>query len=655
MPPSWPAALARVLLLAAAAGLAAGSVDGGADLSNFQNELACDNTTVLIVRPRTVRDIQEAVALHDTVMANGAGHSWNEPFFCAGAPAGPAGAAGSAGVPVPSRLVAASGSRRTAVNIALTTMRPFAIDVDTDDGSVWVDGGHLSNYVTEDAPAGWTLPAFPWFVYQSIAGAIATGTHGSSLAWASLSSERQLLALEVVVADGSMRRFTPEEQPFLFRALRVSVGRLGVISRAKLRIVREVPVRRTLLRLTPPAFLQQVAQLQEAARAVDAGAPGAALPSWANETQFFWVPQKYEFMMVGYQRADDADDAIASEARAGFTPDATSVFESKGALLALGEITLTADAVLNLTAAQLTDQQPLSGALAERAAAAVAGLKAAINAPLPRGDDHPALGEAWARPTPNRPSAFYAAANMAEGTNEASRLGIQQVAGNATLESTAAYIKQPNTTLSQLRRILYDQYEVSFPLSVAADCLGAVLETAYGTDLLGEEPANRLRDKGFRTAPLIRLVGREDGLLSHTHDGPRVYFNLEDYLFYNQGRRPNPQFRAIMATLTGDDRCSARGPVRLHWGKAGWPDAGCWRGDEAYGNNWCSFGCAVRALDPGGKFRDSAPDRWTWAGVDLDRCCGPDGFDGAREGCACRVAHARPREDCPPPPFYTMR
>ena len=36
-----------------------------------------------------------------------------------------------------------------------------------------------------------------------------------------------------------------------------------------------------------------------------------------------------------------------------------------------------------------------------------------------------------------------------------------------------------------------------------------------------------------------------------------------------------------------------RGPVRLHWGKAGWPDAGCWRGDEHYGINWCSFGCAT--------------------------------------------------------------
>jgi hypothetical protein len=28
-------------------------------------------------------------------------------------------------------------------------------------------------------------------------------------------------------------------------------------------------------------------------------------------------------------------------------------------------------------------------------------------------------------------------------------------------------------------------------------------------------------------APLIRFVGHEDGLLSHTHDGPRMYINIE--------------------------------------------------------------------------------------------------------------------------------
>jgi len=55
----------------------------------------------------------------------------------------------------------------------------------------------------------------------------------------------------------------------------------------------------------------------------------------------------------------------------------------------------------------------------------------------------------------------------------------------------AAYIKQPKETLPQLRRTLYDQYEVSFPLTVAGDCFSAVLESAYGADLMGVDKANR--------------------------------------------------------------------------------------------------------------------------------------------------------------------
>jgi hypothetical protein len=122
-----------------------------------------------------------------------------------------------------------------------------------------------------------------------------------------------------------------------------------------------------------------------------------------------------------------------------------------------------------------------------------------------------------------------------QGTNEISRLGVYNVAGNGWLESHSAYIKQPEATLPQLRRVLYDQYEVScclhgaagggggasrpvttvpgikagrpraaptaatahpptqvsFPFAVAGDCFTAALETVYGADLDGKDMANR--------------------------------------------------------------------------------------------------------------------------------------------------------------------
>lgn len=212
----------------------------------------------------------------------------------------------------------------------------------------------------------------------------------------------------------------------------MSVGRLGVITRVKLRIVREVPVRRSLHRLTPPAFLERMRALQAAARAAEAAgvdmrnasAVRAALPAWAAEGEAFWVPQKHEFLLVTYARADAADAAEAAEALAsGFAPDASTVFATRGALLALGDLTLPADATVNVTRAQLADAQPLVAAPggsdggegtrlhAVGAAEVEAVLRDAINAPLPAaaaarannatGAD-PAEGATWTLP-PSRP------------------------------------------------------------------------------------------------------------------------------------------------------------------------------------------------------------------------------------------------------------
>ena len=47
---------------------------------------------------------------------------------------------------------------------------------------------------TAKADSGYTLPAFPWYIDQTIGGAIATGTHGSSLQWGSLSSQARARA-----------------------------------------------------------------------------------------------------------------------------------------------------------------------------------------------------------------------------------------------------------------------------------------------------------------------------------------------------------------------------------------------------------------------------------------------------------------------------
>lgn len=119
-----------------------------------------------------------------------------------------------------------------------------------------------------------------------------------------------------------------------------------------------------------------------------------------------------------------------------------------------------------------------------------------------------------------------------------------------------------------------------------------------------------------------------------------------------RGRKRNELFYKLMAYLRGNPAC---GNPRLHWGKAGWPESGCWHGADEYKQTWCDFGCAVRALDPLNKFKDSATDRWNWEGAGLDICCTSTGYDTSIEGCTCKVRRIRPVDDCPPAPYYVDR
>jgi L-gulono-1,4-lactone dehydrogenase len=68
---------------------------------------------------------------------------------------------------------------------------------------------------------------------QTIAGAISTGTHGTGSKLRNISS--QVVGMELVLADGSVRELTEGGDPDLLRAARVSIGSLGAISSVTLR------------------------------------------------------------------------------------------------------------------------------------------------------------------------------------------------------------------------------------------------------------------------------------------------------------------------------------------------------------------------------------------------------------------------------------
>jgi FAD-linked oxidoreductase len=87
---------------------------------------------------------------------------------------------------------------------------------------------------------------------QTIAGAISTGTHGTGARLRNISS--QVVAMELVLADGSLRELTAEGDPELLRAARVSIGALGAICSVTLRCVPAF----TLHRVDKPAPREEV-------------------------------------------------------------------------------------------------------------------------------------------------------------------------------------------------------------------------------------------------------------------------------------------------------------------------------------------------------------------------------------------------------------
>ncbi|MGH3714032.1 MAG: D-arabinono-1,4-lactone oxidase [Micromonosporaceae bacterium] len=107
---------------------------------------------------------------------------------------------------------------------------------------------------------------------QTIAGATSTGTHGTGVRFGGIST--QLRGLELVLADGSALRCSPEENPEIFEYARVGLGALGVITSVTLQCVPQF----ALHVIDEPMPLERV--LEELDELVDG----------YDHFEFFWFP-----------------------------------------------------------------------------------------------------------------------------------------------------------------------------------------------------------------------------------------------------------------------------------------------------------------------------------------------------------------------------
>ncbi len=110
------------------------------------------------------------------------------------------------------------------------------LKVDVERKTITVQSGiRLHELNLKGKEHGLTMPNLGSIADQSLAGAIATATHGSSLSHGLLSDNVQ--SLRIVLANGQAVRCSAAQSPDLFRAALVSLGALGIIVEIEFRMI----------------------------------------------------------------------------------------------------------------------------------------------------------------------------------------------------------------------------------------------------------------------------------------------------------------------------------------------------------------------------------------------------------------------------------
>lgn len=159
--------------------------------------------------------------------------------------------------------------------------------------------GELSRFLDTQGLALHNLASLP---HISVAGAVATGTHGSGIANASLSAA--VRALELVTADGELTTFTRGDNDF--PGVVVGLGELGVIARVTLDIEPTYTIAQTAYeRLTLPTLAQSFNDLMGSAYSVSLftdwrGGPGATFALWrkAREEDAAFDPKAFGMVLA---------------------------------------------------------------------------------------------------------------------------------------------------------------------------------------------------------------------------------------------------------------------------------------------------------------------------------------------------------------------
>ena len=176
----------------------------------------------------------------------------------------------------------------------------IAIDRERSLATVWA-GTRIARLNADLERVGLALPIVGSVAHQAIAGAIGTGTHGSSLVHGNLSSLVE--GGRIVTGRGEVVDLGARD-PRLDGA-RVHLGALGILARVTLRVC--------------PAF-----RLAETVEAVPIDTAGRTLVEIARSAEYakvWWVPRTVRAFVYRYERTDEASSSRPSPSTLRFIDD----------------------------------------------------------------------------------------------------------------------------------------------------------------------------------------------------------------------------------------------------------------------------------------------------------------------------------------------
>ena len=168
--------------------------------------------------------------------------------------------------------------------------------------------------------AGFALANLASLPHISVAGAVATATHGSGEAHSALSSA--VSAVEMVTADGELRRWSRDGDPAVFPGVVVGIGALGVVTALTLDLVPRFDARQDVFRhLDWDAAVEHFEAIQRSGYSV------SMFTNWADDViDQVWLKNVVD-PGTTYRRPDElfgatpATEALSPAARVGHTSE----------------------------------------------------------------------------------------------------------------------------------------------------------------------------------------------------------------------------------------------------------------------------------------------------------------------------------------------